>query len=187
MQNRYDAAVPELTHALEIRPGAPEAHEAMGLALLHTGQYDAAVAQLSDALQRNADLPEARRNLADAYNVLGVALESRRQYAEALRAYAEAERLGAPVAMVETNVARALIASGRRGEAEPHLRVALRDQPGFAPAHLMMGTLLAFGDSPAELQAAADEFATALALQPDLALARENLVHLAALGVRPRR
>lgn len=187
MQNRYEAAVPELTRALAIRPGAPEAHEAMGLAMLHTGHYDAAVAQLSDALQRNADLPEARRNLADAYNVLGVALESRKQYAEALRAYAEAERLGAPIAMVETNVARALIASGRRGEAESHLRVALRDQPGFAPAHLMMGTLLAFDDSPEDLQAAADEFATALALQPDLALARENLVHLAALGVRPRR
>jgi tetratricopeptide (TPR) repeat protein len=187
MQDRYDAAVPELTRALAIRPGAPEAHEAMGLALLHTGQYDAAVAQLSDALQRNADLPEARRNLADAYNVLGVALEGRRRYAEALRAYSEAERFGAPVAMIETNVARALIASGRRGDAEPHLRAALRDQPGFAPAHLMMGTLLAFGDSPADLQAAADEFATALALQPNLALARENLMHLAALGVRPRR
>lgn len=187
MQNQYEAAVPELARALAIRPGAPEAHEAMGLAMLRTGRYEEAVAHLSDALDRNPDLPDGRSNLAAAHNLLGLAFESRRRYDEALREYADAERLGAPIAMVETNMARALIASGRHAEAEPHVRAALAAQPGFAPAHLMMGTLFALRDSREDLQAAADEFAAALALQPDLALARENLVHLAALGVRPRR
>jgi tetratricopeptide (TPR) repeat protein len=100
-----------------------------------------------------------------AHDLLGVALEHRGDYAEALAQYSEALRL-APArepdfaGVVEGNIGRTLLRQGKPSEAQAHLDAAVRLYPSSAEIRYDRGEmLLALRQYPA----AASEFRAALA------------------------
>jgi capsular polysaccharide biosynthesis protein/Flp pilus assembly protein TadD len=146
-----DAAARLLERALEIAPGHAGALHNLGVALARAGLIEAAEERLSAALDRapgshataaalagvalargDADralglargLVAAGANLAEARGVEGRALAAKGDAAGALAAFEEAARLAPGDAAAALNLARALEAGGRVGEAMGHWRRA---------------------------------------------------------------
>jgi tetratricopeptide (TPR) repeat protein len=77
---------------------------------------------------------------------------------------------------IHYNLARLLAQRGSAGEAEAHLRAALRIDPRFALAHNNLGTLLRAGG---DLPGAASRFEKAIEADPALMEAHYNSVDVA--------
>ena len=75
-------------------------------------------------------------------------------------------------ARARNNYATSLLMKGRYAEAEPHLRVAVKENPSFAEAEANLGVALSSGG---KLEEGADHLRRAIALRPDYAGAHRNL------------
>ena len=81
----YAAALPMAEKAAELAPTLPAAHNALGRALLDTGQVERAVEELESAVKLAPASPEMRFALARAYQRAGRAEDAARERAEFLR------------------------------------------------------------------------------------------------------
>lgn len=141
----------------------------LGAGLHEAGRLREAVARYQKAIAIQPDyLP--------AYNNLGVTLRAEGRVDEAIRAYESGLAVG-DYAELHFNLANALIATGRAGEAESHLKHALATSPASAGAHNNLGKALAEQGRVAE---AAAEFRAAIAVEPRSSTAHRNLGNLLA-------
>jgi Flp pilus assembly protein TadD len=109
--SRLDEAVEVLRDAAHRSPDDPEAQLKLGSALLHlAGNASDAVPVLQASLRLRAD--DAR-----AYGELGLALHRLGQHAEAVAAFAEAERLESDY-FEDRPAARAAFEASKRGESQ---------------------------------------------------------------------
>ena len=108
--------------------GDPVTHFNLGLLLVTTGRVDEGIREYERALERDPIYSDARGNLA-------AALARRGDVAGATRELAFLVERDPDNALARTNYGLLLIEQGRPGEAEPHLREAVRLAPGLAPAN----------------------------------------------------
>jgi Flp pilus assembly protein TadD len=81
------------------------------------------------ALEKAQALVKLRPKEADAYLLLGVAQFGAGKFEEAIKAYAEAERLDPKLPTLRTNKALSLVALGKRTDAEQELLKAVEEAP----------------------------------------------------------
>ena len=74
-----------LRRALQVRPGATEPHQELGLALAMMGRFEESLAELQTALRLKPSDPAAHLNVAVTLGELGRVEEARREAMEALR------------------------------------------------------------------------------------------------------
>lgn len=109
---RFEEAVSVFREAARLRPGDAEAQLKLGAVLLHHADRPAeAVPALQAAIR-------LRAGNARAYGELGLALHRLEQHAEAVAAFAEAERLD-PKYFEDRPAARSSYEAARRGERWP--------------------------------------------------------------------
>ncbi|MEJ0063373.1 MAG: tetratricopeptide repeat protein [Alphaproteobacteria bacterium] len=136
-------------------------------------------------LHRAGKLPEAERAYraivtaspreADAWSLLGVALEGQGKAGEAVAAIRRAVALDPKAPLFRFHLGNAFMASGDAEAAAKELQLAARMQPDLAEAHYNLGNALrAIGNNPAAIAAYRD----CLRYMPTLHQARNNLALL---------
>ncbi len=173
-QGNYDAAIMEYQDALTVlqdkRRGDFEpadealAHRRMGGALDRLGRFAQAEVHYKKALKLAQKDPRIWNDAGYSYYLQG-------RFAEAENAFKTALQFAPDDERIKTNLGLALAAAGRSEEALPLLSRATGDAIG----HANLGYLLA---ATGQLDLARQQYETALALRPDLALARRALVQL---------
>ena len=173
-QGNYDAAITEYQDALTVlenkRRGdfqpADEAlaHRRMGGAFDRLGRFAQAEVHYKKALKLVHKDPRIWNDAGYSYYLQG-------RFAEAEIAFKTALKLAPDDDRIKTNLGLALAAAGRSEEALP----LLSRSTGDAIGHANLGYLLA---ATGQLDLARQQYETALALRPDLALARRALVQL---------
>lgn len=119
-----------------------------------SGQTEKAAEELEKAIRISPEY-------ADAYNNLGVQYLRMGRFEQACGEFTRAISIAGPSAPVLSNLAWAQRRLGRNAEANASARAALRLDAGSAPAHLILGTILAEdrrtrAESIAHLQRAAE-------------------------------
>lgn len=141
-----EQAVASLQRAVQLSPADADAWHELGQVYLHQGRIADAVPTLQKALSLAPDI-------AEAHNSLGVVLAQGRD-PRAETAFRNAIRISPEYVEARTNLASVLTG----GAAVFELERAIRIQPGYAPARLGYGELLAamgrLGDAEQQLQAA---------------------------------
>ena len=147
-----DAPEPEAAarRAVEMDPGLPEAHTALGIvhALRHEGL--AAVRELERAVELGPSDAEAHIWLAWVHLVLGRA-------ENALRTARRGADLNPHAPAVRVYLAEAWLANGEAGEALKEARRAREIQPGYGLAHFTEGVALYELGRPGEAESALAE------------------------------
>jgi protein O-mannosyl-transferase len=103
---------------------------------------------------------------------LGLALNDRGRFDEAVRQYDEALRIEPDLALAHNNLGSALNSLGRFDDAIPHFAKTLALEPRNASAYSNLGNALA---GRGEFNAAIAQYRTALEITPDYATAHYNL------------
>ena len=116
-------------------------------------------------------------DFAAHYN-LAALLQTRGDYAGAIRVYEEALKIQPGDAAVENALGGALLASGQLRDAISHLRAAIKARPDYFDAHYNLGNALA---SAEDYAGAAAEFGEAVRLNPADAGAHTNFGSALAL------
>jgi len=173
-QGNYDAAIMEYQDALTVlqdkRRGVFQpadealAHRRMGGALDRLGRFAQAEVHYNKALKLAHKDARIWNDAGYSYYLQGRFVEAETALKTALKLAPEDER-------IKTNLGLALAAAGRSEEALP----LLSRSSGDAIGHANLGYLLA---ATGQLDLARQQYETALALRPDLALARRALVQL---------
>ena len=161
----YASSLGMWTDNVAKRPDNPRAHLQLGLAQKDAGRLDQAVAQYAEALRLKPDY-------AAVHDAWANALVRSGKVPEAILHWNEALRSDPASANAQLNLCKTLVAEHRLDEAIGHCREAARLAPRQAGPHNTLGIALARQGKLAE---AAAEFTTVIRLDPDLALARENL------------
>jgi len=153
-----------LEQAFEASPDDPGAALRLGQLELTEGRLDRAEALFRQAVSRGRS--------AEALALLGLTLNRRGRFREALEHLHEAVRCGAGTASVWNSAGEALGSLGRTAEALDAFVRATRLDPTFAQAHYNAGlTLRALGKRDAAIQA----LRAAVRLRPDFADAVQAL------------
>jgi tetratricopeptide (TPR) repeat protein len=108
-----------LRKVMSLRPDWTPGYERMGTALVRLDRYTDAIPWFEKALIDNPEDPEALQGL-------GVALAECGRLDEAVASWTHALRVGVDSAHLHYNLAKALSALGRTGEAREHKRIARR-------------------------------------------------------------
>jgi tetratricopeptide (TPR) repeat protein len=123
----------------------------------------------AERLAREALARDGRR--PDASHLLGIALLAQKRAREAIAPLEQAARERSS-ARIETHLGKALLESGRAGEALTRLQRAIQCQPPFAPAFQELGILLCslrrFDEAEAVLKRGLEVAPTSLELSLDL-------------------
>lgn len=202
---RFEAAIDNLTRALELKPEDAAAHSNLGVAYAEQGAFDDAISCFRRALEidpghvdANVDLAAAysekgevddaiasyRRAIeldprhARAHNNLGLTLDENYAREEAIACFREALRLEPDYADAHSNLGVALSESGATGEAIDHLERAVKIDPDHAPAHNNLATAL---KAAGAMEEAIASFERLLQLDPDDESARARKLHLQAV------
>jgi Flp pilus assembly protein TadD len=174
-QGNLDAAVKEYQDALAViqakrrgpfRPSDEAlAHRRMASALDRQGRFVQAEAHYNKALKLSPKDPKVWNDAGYSYYLQG-------RWADAERALKTAARLAPDDERVRINLGLTLAASGRHDEALPLLGQATGD----AVAHANLGYLLA---ATGQNDLARQQYETAIAMRPDLEVARRALARIA--------
>jgi Flp pilus assembly protein TadD len=146
---------------------APEAHYALGFALVESGQPGEAATHFRQFLEARPDDALAPR----AATLLGVALAEQGDHAGAIDAFHRTLGMQPQDADAQSGLADALRESGRLDDAAAAYRALLDLQPQNAQAWSNLGAVLALRQRPADAVIA---FARAVELAPESAPARLN-------------
>ncbi len=152
----FVAAEETLRQVLVVDPSATEAQERLGLVVLALGRTEEAVAVLGALHARQALSREGVLGLARAYLMMHKPGKAREVLA---KVYGKVEE--DPV--VATEYGRALAESGQVREAEGIIKKVLDERPSFAPAHHVMGKVLAL---KGETKAAMEHLVRAVQIDP---------------------
>jgi tetratricopeptide (TPR) repeat protein len=158
-----------LEQALALAPQTPAALLELGMVELASGRPSRAAEYFERHTAENPDR-------AQGWYQLGVARETGGAWPEAADAYRKAIGHGiSDPRDVRLRLAGVLARAGRPAEAADEFRQVLADAPEDVGAHMGLGMVAAaLGDR----KAAEAAFRAALVLDPDLALARQQLIHL---------
>jgi tetratricopeptide (TPR) repeat protein len=163
---QWEEAYPFAAVGVALRPGSPNAHNNLGLALQYKGLVDEAIAQFKKAIRVNTDDHYAHNNL-------GVLLcDQKRDYDGAIAVLREAIRLKKDCPEAHNNLGNALQYKGLVDEAIDEYREAIRLKKDYADAHGGLGNALQYKGLVDE---AIDEYREAIRLKKDYALAHYNL------------
>src|SRR4051812_5826714 len=198
-QGRLDESVAEYATAVRLRPDSVDAQNDLGSMLQQLGRFDEARQHYQAALAVNPNLglthsalcstlqmlrrlDEARRecetavqlqpDLAIAHYDLGNILQQQGQLESAVTQYTDALRLESDFAEAHFNLATSLQALGRHAEASYHVTQANTMAPTEARIRAIRGAAL---EGQGRLRDAREEYARALQLEPDLAVARQGV------------
>jgi predicted negative regulator of RcsB-dependent stress response len=120
---RLDEAEQVLGSLLQRDSALPEAQHLLGNIYQDQGKADRAITAYRRALRLDAQF-------AAAHNDLGTAYAAKGWHAEAMECYAQAVRLDSSNESAQANLAQTLLRAGRRRDALPHLKAALRLRVG---------------------------------------------------------
>ena len=173
-QGNLDAAIVEYQDALKVTENKRRgpfhaadqalAHRRMGGAMDRQGRFAQAETHYKYALKLSPKDPKAWNDAGYSYYLQG-------RWADAEQALKTALRLAPNDERVRTNLGLTLAAAGRTKEALP----LLSQSNGEANGHINLGYLLA---ASGQLDLARQQYETALALRPDLTVARRALAQL---------
>ena len=176
-RGNFEGAIAEYQKALDacsqgagLRPGSRHvtqrvlAHRRLGGALDHLGRFEQADAHYRAASKLAPNDPKV-------WNDLGYSHYLRREWGVAVECLTRAAALAPNDPRIQTNLGLSLAGAGKIDEATEHLSKA----GGPAVARVNLGYLLASLGKPEE---AREEYRKALALQPQLDVARQALAHL---------
>ena len=169
---RLDEARDAYRRSIARSPGAADAHFNLGTAHEAAGDFDAALAAYRAALDRDYD--EAR-----VHNNIGGVLSAQGDVDGSIAAYREAVDADAAFADGWYNWGNVLLAAGRLGEADAHLRRALKIEPRHPRAGRKLAHVRAEATRPrqhafeAEAQLAAARAAAELCADDDECARRE--------------
>ncbi|MGH7399093.1 MAG: tetratricopeptide repeat protein [Candidatus Rokuibacteriota bacterium] len=163
-----------LRQAVEIEPGNPLYHNAVGAVMLNIGRFADAQVEFQKAVELDP-------TYADAYHNLGSAHAEQGKWEEAIGAYrkALAQTIYARPQTTYNNLGYAYWALDRRKEAEDAFRSALQLEPKLVPSHFWLGVLLEKEGREAE---AKTHFRAARDLEPGSMLGRRAAEVLKAMG-----
>ena len=164
-----DQAVAHFRTSATLKPGSPQAHFNLGIALSAIGLLDDAIASYRTALQLRPDYGRAHSNLGYALMLQGRLDEAIEHCRAALRADASAVAYG--------NLGSALLQRGDAEEALSHFHEALRIDGTSAEAHHNVARA---SQRLGNLGVALAHYRRATDLQPDWALAVADLAWLLA-------
>jgi tetratricopeptide (TPR) repeat protein len=168
-QGRPGEAAALFARVLAVEPDSPPRLRAnLGEALRSLGRLDEALEHLRRATELDP-------GLAQAWNSLGLLAHARGHYDYAEVAYRESLRLRPKFVPSHINLANALLARGRMGEAVEELRRALEIEPNQAIALMNLGRVLAELREPDRLDEAEALSRRAVELMPTVPYARANL------------
>jgi protein O-mannosyl-transferase len=172
---RLDEAITELDRFARETPDleeVPAAHRIMGHALVLEGKWPEAENQLRRALSMAPSDPDARALLASVMNHQGLEEASAGHPGRAVAAFREAATLTPESAVLQTNLAAALLDAGQAGAAETAAREAARLDPRSVGAHDLLGRALAVQGKMGD---AISHFQRAIQLDPKDPQPREDL------------
>jgi tetratricopeptide (TPR) repeat protein len=164
-QDRWDDAFDEITRSAELMPDLPESHSGLAYIFYRLNDGPNAIAEARTALSMD---PQN----AEAYQFLGLALYSNRQYGAAVHAFVES--LARDAANVDTyyDLGITLHAAGNVSAAINAYRQAIHLDPAFWQAHSNLALILHEQD---KLEEAIAEYREAKRLAPEEASVRNNL------------
>ncbi len=163
-KGRVDEAITQYQEALQIKPGYPEACNAIGLALREKGRVDEAITYYQTALQIDPDY-------VSVHNNLGNALLQRGRVDEAITHFQRALQIRPDYVNARNNLGSLLLQRGRVDEAITHFQKAAQVDPDNMEAHYSLGTALL---QKGRLDEAITEFQEALQIDPHYAPAYNN-------------
>jgi tetratricopeptide (TPR) repeat protein len=174
-------------HTLKHNFDAWQAHNRLGAKKFARGDVDGAHFHFQNSTRLRPDLGETHNNLGTTLsaraNILGQRGDqagANREMAAAILEFAEASRVTPHVPAIKVNLANALAAAGRFGEAGDKYRELLEREPGNPALINNYGvTLYKMGKK----EEAIVQFRRALEIAPNLKDARESLA--VALGEKP--
>jgi Flp pilus assembly protein TadD len=132
-QGKSKEAVVALEKALAVDPKHWKSHNNLALAAIDVGELELAEAHYRESL--------AIKPQPEIYNDLGFVLERQGLTEEATEAYRKAIKLEPELASAHFNLGSSLARSGKFGEAESHLRSALKKNPN-AQTYTGLGIVL---------------------------------------------
>ena len=142
-----------------------QAHNHIGAVYYGEGRIPEAAPHFARAVELKPENPEVHNNL-------GLAFWYYKRYDEAIAQYREAVRIKGEVLALRRNLADALVALNRWEDALEQYKVILNEVPNDSMLHGKMGVIYA---QTGRYYQAGQEFETALRLNPQNAMARQNL------------
>lgn len=182
LQDRSDEALRELEATLVIDPGHATVRNSYATVLQGQGRFVEAISEFREVLRAEPDQLDARYNLANCLAAIGQFNEAVEHFRVVARRRPDdgAARDHLTAALQEGG--NALLSAGSAQQAADHYREALALRPDNADVHNNLGSaLLELG----ELAEAVAQFESALRLDPQHAVARDNLA--VARASLPRR
>jgi tetratricopeptide (TPR) repeat protein len=119
---QHEIAIREYREILELQPGRPHIHDAIGFSLMFLEHYDDAVASFQKAISMNSRRPESHRGLGSVY-----ALQKRT--ADSIREYETVIQMGDDDIGTRASLCGQYWASNRYRDAESCLKYVLRRDP----------------------------------------------------------
>lgn len=169
-QRDLSAAQADFEKVVRLAPQAEQGHSALGAVLASRGQLQEGIRELQKALAMKPSDSSAQLNLALAFDQAGTPARAVPLFSE-LEAGARSQHRELP-SYVLAAYARALAQAHRAGEAELKLKAAVASDAQNAQLHDELGSLYA---QQKKWQDAQQEFATAVRLNPQSAIAHLHL------------
>jgi tetratricopeptide (TPR) repeat protein len=180
-QGNLDSAIDEFNLALAIDPNSEVAGSSLAHGLELKGNLQAAISEYEHVLAVHPESANANNNLAYIYIT---SADPRYRNPQAALEYARRAVESLKLTPYDTNkpdyidtLASALLANGKSDEAVYELREVVALDPGSAKAHANLGRVL---ELKADHAGAISEYAQALNIHPDLAIAQNDLAWIFA-------
>lgn len=169
-QKDLSAAQADFEQVVQLAPQAEQGHSALGAVLVGRGHLKEGIRELEKALAIKANDSAAQTNLALAYEQIGLPEKALPLFS---RLEADAHLHGRTLpAYVLAGYARSLAATQKVGPAIAKIKAAMAIEPQSAELHDELGSLYARQKNWMEAQ---DEFAMAIRLNPNFAVAHLHL------------
>ncbi len=169
-QRDLSTAQADFEQVVQLAPQAEQGHSALGAVLVNRGRLKEGIRELEKALAIKASDGAAQTNLALAYEQVGSPEKALPLFS---KLEADAHLHGRPLPVyVLASYARSLAATQKIGLATAKMKSAIAIEPQSAELHDELGSLYARQKSWTQAQS---EFATAIRLSPNLAVAHFHL------------
>jgi Flp pilus assembly protein TadD len=160
-QKKMDEAISHLRKSISQYDASSQSHLLLGSAYLEKQDWKQAQASLEKAVQLDP-------KLSDAYLELGAVFNQTKDYSKAEAALTRGLELSPDAAAGHYELAKTYWAMGRWQDAAPHATTAVREMPGLAAPHVLLGNILLRKN---ELLGALHEYQEYLRIDPNGAMA----------------
>lgn len=165
-QSRHEAALGQVRRLCRDHPEQPALLNLLGFVLTEMGRLEDALEPYGKAIALEPEFDEALNNIASVFTRL-------ERFDEALAYYQHIVRRGRADGDIYRNVAQTLRKTGRNEDAVEALQRAIKLEPLNVKSHVLLGTVLLDME---QHDAALRAFESALAIDPDNRIARQQLL-----------